>query len=97
LSNDIRPIPVTIPPADLWRLEAAAERRGIPLGRFLYQAALSVAGLPADDFKESLVVLHGQGATVKQIAARLGMTNLAVKDRIKHLGLIPVQTKQNRN
>lgn len=80
----IKPIAVTIPPADLWRLEDAAERRGLTLARFMYQSALTVAGLGGG---ESLQVMHEQGATVKQIAARLNMTNLAVKYRIKQLGL----------
>lgn len=88
----IKPVTVTIPPADLWRLEDAAERRGLTLARFMYQSALTVAGLGGG---ESLQVMHEQGATVKQIAARLNMTNLAVKARIKRLGLSSGQNTTN--
>jgi len=88
----IKPVQVAIPPADLWRLEDAAEHRGLTLADFMYESALSAAGFRRDG-EESLVVMQRNGATVKQIAARLNMTNSAVKSRIKRLGLLPVPKK----
>jgi len=87
MSGDIRAVPVVIPPADLWRLETIAARKGMTLPEFLYAAALAVAGMSTPKGEESIRVFHRAGMTVMEIARRMNMTNLAVKDQLRRLGL----------
>lgn len=80
---------VPIPPADMWRLENLAARRGMTLPQFLYRSALAVAGASAPAGEESIRVFHRAGMSVKEIASRLNMTNAAVKDQLRRLHLKP--------
>ncbi|TFD27489.1 hypothetical protein [Cryobacterium cryoconiti] len=80
---------VSMPAADVWRLESLAGSRGMTLPEFLYRSALAVAGAGAPRRGESISVLHAAGMTVKQIAHRLEMTNAAVSDQHYRLGLKP--------
>lgn len=88
---------VPIPPADLWKLENLAARRGMTLPEFLYRSALAVAGASTPAGEESIRIFHSAGMTVKEIAGRLDMTNAAVKDQLLrlHLKPNPITTKTN--
>ena len=87
MTGDVRAVSVVIPPVDLWRLEIIAESKGLTLPEFLYAAALAVAGASTPKGEESIRVFHQAGMTVMEIARRMNMTNLAVKDQLRRLGL----------
>lgn len=77
---------VNIPPRELFRLEDAAERRGMSLPDFLLASGRAVAGIgePGPDSIETLTRL---GLTDRDIARRLGLTNSAVATRRRRLGI----------
>lgn len=77
---------VDIPRRELFRLEDAAEQRGMTLPEFLLNAGRAVAGIgePGPDSIETLTRL---GMTDRDIARRLGLTNAAVAGRRRRLGI----------
>ena len=86
---DIVSVSVKMTAADMWKLESIAERRGMTLADFLFRSAVAVCGAGAPVGAESIVIFHRAGMTVSEIARHLDMTNLAVKDRLRRLGLKP--------
>ncbi|TFD58071.1 hypothetical protein E3T43_07440 [Cryobacterium sp. Hh7] len=86
---DMVSVSVQMTAVDMWKLESIAERRGMTLADFLFRSALAVCGAGAPVGAESIVIFHRAGMKVSEIARRLDMTNLAVKDRLHRLGLKP--------
>ena len=76
---------VNIPPATLWGLEQAAERRGMTLPEFLVRSAEAVTG--SKNGVDSWLVLYRAGFTDKAIGQRLNMTNAAVQRHRLEQGL----------
>ena len=83
----MKPVAVPISPALMWRLEVVAEQKGMTLPQYLLSSAVFASGLAVRPGSESIATLHASGLTVKQMAARLDMTNIAVKGQMKRLGL----------
>ena len=77
---------VEVPSHELFRLVAAAERRGMTLPEFLLNSGRAVAGVGASG-PDSIETLTRLGLTDRDIARRLGLTNATVATRRRRLGI----------